>query len=246
MVDSAAAFLKYSGIAMFQELRPAAGLSVAEAAEQLGVNEARARQLIGSGELDAVKLGGRWVVDPASVERRRRLAAPPGRQFSPQRALGLLMLAAGEPAPWLDRVSRWKLIRELQRSGLANLAPRLKDRAEVLRLRAHPSSLARIAQESDVVLSGPSAAGELGLEILAPDLLEAYVAEDRLKRLARKYRPGRSSNPNLILHVVFDLWPFGADGRVVPLSIAVVDLLESDDPRMRQAGLAALRRLESR
>lgn len=230
---------------MFQELRPSPGLSVAEAAEQLGVNQARARRLISAGELDAVKLGGRWVVDPASVERRRRLAAPRGRQFSPDRAFGLLMLAAGERAPWLDRVSRWKLLRELQRSGLRNLAPRLRDRAEVLRLRAHPSSLARIGQEPDVVLSGSSAAGTLGLEIVAPDLLEAYVPEERLKALARKYRPGRSSNPNLILHVVRGVWPFGADRRVVPLSVAAIDLLESDDPRIGEAGLAALRRVES-
>lgn len=229
---------------MFQELRPSPGLSVSEAAEQLGVNQARARHLISAGELDAVRLGGRWVVDPASVERRRRLAAPRGRQFSADRAFGLLMLAAGEPAPWLDRVSRWKLMRELGRAGLHNLAPRLKDRAETLRLRAHPSSLTRIAQEPDVVLSGPSASDELGLGIVAPDLLEAYVPDERLNSLARRYRPGRSSNPNLLLHVVRGLWPF-ADRRVVPLSVAVIDLLESDDPRMRDAGLVALRRLES-
>jgi hypothetical protein len=228
---------------MFQELRPALGLSVSDAAKQLGINPARARSLIDAGELDAVKIGARWIVDPLSVERRRRLSPPRGRQFSSDRALGLLMLAANEPAPWLDRVAEWKLRRELARSGVKVLAPRLKERAEVLRLRAHPAALRRIAEEPQVVRTGPSAASELALEISAPDVLEAYVPDKQLAKLARKYRLGVSREPNLILHVVAGSWPFGPDRRIVPLSFAAMDLLESDDPRARRAGIAVLRRL---
>lgn len=231
---------------MFQELRPAPGLSVSDAAKQLGINEARARSLIEAGELDAVKVGSRWIVDPVSVERRHRLSPPRGRQFSPDRALGMLMLAANEPATWLDRVAEWKLRRELARSRLKVLAPRLKERAKVLRLRAHPAALRRIAEEPQVVRSGSSAASELGLEISAPDLLEAYVPAKHLAKLARKYRLGVSRDPNLLLHVVAGSWPFGPDRRVVPLSFAAIDLLESDDPRARRAGTAVLRRLDSR
>lgn len=221
-------------------------MSVSEAAKQLGINEARARSLIEAGELDAVKIGARWIVDPVSVERRRRLAPPRGRQFSQERGLGLLMLVANEPAPWLDRVAEWKLRRELARSGLRRLAARLKGRADVFRLRAHPAALRRIAQEPQVVLSGPSAASELGLEISAPDALEAYVPAKQLAKLARRYRLGVSHEPNLILHAVEGPWPFEPDRRVVPLSFAAIDLLESDDPRARRAGTAALRRLDSR
>lgn len=245
-VDFAAVFRKYSAIAMFQELRAVPGLSVSDAAKQLGINEARTRSLIEAGVLDAVKVGARWIVDPVSVERRRRLSPPRGRQFSPDRALGLLMLAANEPAPWLDRVAEWKLRRELARSRLKLLAPRLKERAEVLRVRAHPAALRRVAEEPHVVRSGPSAASELGLEISAPDVLEAYIPAKQLAKLARKYRLGLSRDPNVILHVVAGSWPFGPDRRVVPLSFAAMDLLESDDPRARRAGIAVLRRLDSR
>lgn len=245
-IDLERVFRKDSAIAMFQELQPALGLSVSDAAKQLGINEARTRSLIEAGVLDAVKVGARWIVDPVSVERRRRLSPPPGRQFSPDRALGLLMLAAKEPAPWLDRVAEWKLRRELARSRLKLLAPRLKERAEVLRLRAHPAALRRIAGEPQVVRSGPSAASELGLEISAPDVLEAYVPAKQLAKLARKYRLGLSRDPNVILHVVAGSWPFGSDRRVVPLSFAAMDLLESDDPRARRAGIAVLQRLDSR
>ena len=231
---------------MFQELRPTPGLSVADAAKQLGINEARARSLIEAGELDAVKVGARWIVDPVGVERRRRFSPPRGRQFSRERALGMLMLAANEPAPWLDRVAEWKLRRELARSRLKLLAPRLKERADVFRLRAHPAALRRIAEEPQVVRSGPSAASELGLEISAPDLLEAYVPAKQLAQLARKYRLGVSREPNLILHVIAGSWPFDPDRRVVPLSFAALDLLESDDPRARRAGASVLRRLGSK
>lgn len=158
----------------------------------------------------------------------------------------MLMLAVDEPAPWLDRVAEWKLRRELARSELKRLAPRLKGRADVLRLRAHPAALRRIAQEPQVVLSGASAASELGLEISAPDVLEAYIPAKQVAKLARRYRLGVSSEPNLILHTVEGPWPFEPDCRIVPLSFAAIDLLESDDPRARRAGTAALRRLGPR
>jgi excisionase family DNA binding protein len=231
---------------MFPERSGALGLSVAEAAERLSISGTRVRELIKAGELDAVKVGVAWIVDLASVDRRRHLGTVIGRQFSPHRALGLLMLAADEPAPWLDRVTEWKLRRALGRVGFKGLVPRLRKRAIAYRLRAHPGDLKYLQQEECVVRSGPSAAGELRLEILASDFLEAYVPADELPKLVRRYRFGTSRLPNMILHVVNGPWPFASGVRVVPMPFAVVDLLESDEPRAHRAGRVALEQLAHR
>lgn len=48
----------------------ASQLSVAEAAEALGVNRQRVHQLIRDGKVSAAKIGGTWIVDGASVQAR--------------------------------------------------------------------------------------------------------------------------------------------------------------------------------
>jgi len=228
---------------MLEEPSSVPGLSVAEAAEELGLSSARVRALIKTGDLDAVKVGAAWIVDPASIDRRRHLGSVTGRQFSPHRALGLLMLAADEPAPWLDRVTEWKLRRALGRIGFKALVPRMRKRAIARRLRAHPGDLKYLQREPSVVRSGPSAADELRLEILATDFLEAYVPAEELPKLVRRYHFRTSRLPNVILHVVSGPWPFASGAHVVPMPFAVVDLLESDEPRAHRAGRVALERL---
>lgn len=44
-------------------------LTTREAAELLGVNDSRIRQLIEAGDLEATKFAHMWMVDRASVER---------------------------------------------------------------------------------------------------------------------------------------------------------------------------------
>ena len=61
---------------IIQDLKAETGIdwerlvSVQEAAGMLGVNRQRVHQLLGSGKLDGAKVGGTWVIDRASVERR--------------------------------------------------------------------------------------------------------------------------------------------------------------------------------
>lgn len=243
-LDAERPFPNYCVIAMLQEHPHALSVSVAEAAATLGVSGARVRALIKAGELDAVKIGAAWIVDPASVDRRQQSKSPTGRLFSPARALGLLMLAAGEPVPWLDRVTEWKLRQALDRIGFERLIPRMRKRATAYRFRAHPGDLKHLEQEPSVVRSGPSAASELRLQILAPGFLEAYVPTHELPGLSRRYHfISRSRLSNVILHVVSGPWPFVSGARVVPMPFAVVDLLESDEPRAYRAGRVALERL---
>ena len=54
-------------------------LSVGEAAGLLGISETRVKQLIAQGSIDAVKIGGRWLVDDQSVNARKEESPRAGR-----------------------------------------------------------------------------------------------------------------------------------------------------------------------
>lgn len=213
---------------------------VADAAQQLGLSQQRVRALVADGELPARKVAGRWLVERSAVEKRMREPRLAGRPFSPQQAWGLLALAEGEPAPWLDASSRSRLRRQLRDHQIRELLPALCRRARRVELRAHPSDLPRLAKESDVVRSGVSAAAEHRLEIVAPGSFEAYVSRRKVHELERDYNLQPSAEPNVVLHVVEGQWPFEKRQRIVPLLVAVLDLLEDDDERTRRAAFRAL------
>src|SRR5690242_17759901 len=95
-------------------------MSVAQAADRLGVSERRVRQLLASGELSTEKVAGRHLLSVDSVRRRSMDPPASGRPLSPGLAwalLGALSRAAGadprlamrEAAP--DRKLRWRLVR---------------------------------------------------------------------------------------------------------------------------------------
>ena len=218
-------------------------VSVAEAASRLEVSPQRIRAMIQAGQLAASKVGDVWLVSLESVARRRRAAPPAGRQYLPQNAWALLLMASGVPslqrrAQGLIRPSeRRHLLDPAEREDFVGLAPRLRSRAVTQRFRAHPGDLARLASEPGVVRTGVSAADELDFDIAAPGVFEAYVAGKRLPALQKKYLLEPSPTPNVILHVVDGTWPFEPDRTIAPQLIASLDLLDSDDDRTRRAAL---------
>ena len=108
-----------------------------------------------------------YVIDAESVERRAAAAPRGGRRLSASDAWGVIALAAGEDATWLDRRSRYRLRQLLERRGLSGLRSRLVARAAVVRLRAHPSELKAVKSDDAIVLSGSSAASGQRLGLLA-------------------------------------------------------------------------------
>jgi excisionase family DNA binding protein len=221
-------------------------ISVAEAASQLGVNQARVRAMIAAGLLAAERVGGRWLIDPDSVDRRKYVARSAGRPFSPNQAWGLLMVAAGESPDWL---SAWDLSRargRLRRQGLLALAPRLGKRAALYRLRAHPSDLVRILAEKSLVLAGISAAGRHGISLVVPGYAEFYASQEVMRGLSRRYALQASVRANLLVHVIAGLWPFAERCSAAPAPVVGVDLLDSGDARTRRAGKALLEEVDAR
>jgi excisionase family DNA binding protein len=217
-------------------------LSVPEAAARLQVNAARVRALISANELAATKVGSRWLVSATSVEERRRSAFRAGRPLSPRRAWGLLLLASGVRPAWLDPPEVSRLRGWLKADRLRALAPRLRTRAVVHALRAHPSELKRLAPA--VVLAGISAAAGHNVDLVPPsDLLDGYVRRKDLPGLLKRHTLEPSSRPNVVLRVVEGPWPFERGATVAPMAVVAADLLESADARERRAGAELLGRL---
>lgn len=222
---------------MVQEMPPDPELlSPAQAAARLGVSAQRVHAMVATGRLPARRIGSRLLIDRAAVEARAEAGAVPGRPFSPRRAWGILFLANGEPAAWLDPKTRWKLRSLLRQRGLSGLWPRLAARGTPHFLRAHPSDLARIAAEPGVMRTGAAAAAEVGIDLVASGSLDVYVGSPAFDELVRRYHLRPSRQPNLILRRLPPLdfrWP---DRPVAPRSAVAVDLADDPDPRSRQVG----------
>lgn len=218
------------------------GVQVGEAAKDLGLSEQRVRALLAAGLLDGRKLAGRWFVFPESIERVRLRRNVRGRLLSPSNAWAFLLAASGQDPDWLSPWDRSRLQDRLA-SDWERWIPRLRDRASVARVQAHEGSLGKIRSDRRLVLSGISAAKQSGVDLIRRDQVEAYVRERELPKLVREYKLEESPRPNLVLHIVSGNWPFQEDQRVAPPAVVAVDLIESEDPRSRRAGKAALKRL---
>jgi len=226
-------------------LAPAPGfVPIAPAAKRLGVTQGRVRQLIKSGDLLANQVGDIWLVESESVERRIALAPGHGRKLTPSRAWALLCMADHQPAPWLDRSARYKVGALLKNRGLRALSSKLVDRGLPVRLRSHPSLLRRLRHDPRLMLTGATAAAELGLGLLAGDVVEAYIEAGSFEEISHEYHLQASREPNVVLRRVRGFaatWPIAPNA---PLSAIALDLLEDADPRARELGASLIERID--
>jgi excisionase family DNA binding protein len=218
-------------------------VSVAQAARRLGVTESRVRQLIHARELRAQRVQGLWLLPVEEIERREDLAPGRGRRLTAARAWGLLYLAAGLPAPWLNRSARYRLRSLLKERGLKSLRSQLTARGVPTPMRSHPSLLPKLREEPALMLTGATAAMELRLGLLAHDVVEGYVEADRVDDVVGRYHLRASRNPNVVLRVVPQFtsdWPLAHEA---PLPAIALDLLEDADPRAREVGEVLIERI---
>jgi excisionase family DNA binding protein len=221
-------------------------ISIAEAASLLALSATRVRAMVSQGQLPAVKVGGRWLIERGAVEQRRRGETPSGRRFTPRNAWALLLLASGEDAPKLDPSVRSRLRRALALEGLAALAPRLRDRSSVSNYKAHPGEISYVLEDGALVPSGISAAGSMGLGLLASREVDGYIAQSQLPRFIAKHALSSGGiEGNVRLRAVpDDAWP-ELDGRsVAPASAAALDLADEPDSRSRAAGKKLIRQID--
>lgn len=222
-------------------------LSVAAAADELGVHPSRVRALIASGALSAEKVGGAWLVDRTGIASRGRQQAPAGRPLSPANAWALLLTASNEEMPsGLEPSARWRVRRALDTYGLDTVRPRLARRAEPFSYWALPGELQALRECPALALSGASAAAAYDLGLVGSDAIDAYVPAHRVASLQREHAMEPMSGPesNVILRAV----PDGAwllDGRrFAPLSAVAVDLCSYADPRATRIGADLIARID--
>lgn len=214
-------------------------LSVSAAAGELNLNPARVRALIASGALSAEKIGGVWLIDRASVARRKRRQTSPGRPLAPVNAWALLLLASGSNLPsQLAAPARWRVRQALRVYGLEALSARLERRAEPVAYWTLSGEMRALYERGAIVLSGASAAAAYEIGLVGSDAVDAYVPAGLVAALERAHRLQRVSAPesNVILRAVPDeAWVL--DGlRFAPAAAVALDLLSYADPRARRAG----------
>jgi excisionase family DNA binding protein len=223
-------------------------ISIGESADLLAVSPARVRAMASRGQLPAVKIGGRWLVERGAVEQRRRVEAPRGRRFTPRNAWALLLLASGEDAPKLDPSVRSRLRRALVLEGLVALDPRLRDRSGSSTYKAHPGEIPYLLEDDAFVSTGISAAGPMGLGLLANREVDGYIAQSQLPGFIAKHALSPAGiESNVRLRAVPDeVWPELEGRSVAPVAAVALDLADEPDSRSQAAGKKLLRQIERR
>jgi excisionase family DNA binding protein len=221
-------------------------VAIPEAANILNLSSARTRALAAHGQLPAAKIGGRWLVERAAVEARRRRNPPGGRPFAPHNAWALLLLASGTDVAAIDPSVRSRLRRGLSLEGLEKLGLRLARRAEVRCFNAHPGEIPYLLEDPELVRSGVSAAGAHGLDLVSGQEADGYLRAGALRRFVATHAlspAGPEGNVRLRL-VPNGAWRFLAGAPIAPRAAVALDLAEDADARSARAGRAVLRELD--
>jgi hypothetical protein len=126
------------------------------------------------------------------------------------------------------------------------MRPRLERRAKTHNLWALPAELRALRDAPDVVPTGSSAAAALDLELVSPDILDAYVPEQRLEQLIAEHalQPVEPALASVTLRAVSDgAWMLDTRESAPPAAVAL-DLATSPDPRSARAGRSLLDALD--
>ncbi|WP_299951917.1 helix-turn-helix domain-containing protein [uncultured Modestobacter sp.] len=219
--------------------------AVADVAAQLGVHESRIRMMLRSGRLSGRKVGPVWLVDSAEVQRAVREKAPSGRPLNPAQAWGVLDLLDGGHASWLDVAGRSRArghARGLAGADASRWRAALRRRHQRVPCRVHAAALSRLLDAPGVIPAGADRAAAAGADLLViSSVPEAYVSAVEWPDLARRLAIRQDvAEPNLIVRVPADVWPFAADEPQPSLVMLAADLLDSSEPRAISAGVGAL------
>jgi excisionase family DNA binding protein len=215
-------------------------ISVAQAAERLGVSVPRIHQRIADGSLSAERIGSQWVVEERSLLRIQERSKA-GRPYSARSAWAVIAASeddsdrVGVSGPAVSGRARMQLKRLLEpaaepvadedvvRQLVVSLRSVLRNRAGRRLLRAAPADLADLrADERWAMIVDLGSSG-----IASPDV-EGYVAESLVEGVLRDYLLVEADrDANVVLHVVSDRqYPY-PDSR---LRLAA-DLAEHRGPR---------------
>lgn len=220
-------------------------LTVAEAADRLGVNTARVRKLLADGHLDGRKTSAGWLIPADAVAVRR---GRPGRPAKAATVWAILAELDDSGRRHDATVPRHRMVRYVARAAQLGadplvLADWLRPRAQRRRFGVHPGVVDRLAADRRVSMSvaPPSPDGEL---LVGGDHVTMYVRWSVLDALVGAYALVDDRGGAVTMYVVDPADTAGliTPGQQVPGVVAAADLLDEPDPRARAFGAAILAR----
>ncbi|ROP37847.1 helix-turn-helix domain-containing protein [Saccharothrix texasensis] len=225
-------------------------IPVRTAADRLRVSPEQVRELVRSGDLDAIKPGRDVLVRSEAVERRATVVKPKaGRPLSPSMAWAVLWLASDVKPPWLSSSELVRARRHVRRP-LSEWPRLLAGRAQVHRARMPDATRKRVRSLTGVAVGGPWAARLHGANLVLPDGEpdEWYLAPAAFDTLRTMKGIGwQSASPNVVIRVVPDSLPAALVSQIfhhvtVSRGTAAADLLDLGDDRSRRAAAELLGR----
>ena len=222
-------------------------IDVKEASRRLGLDESRVRQLLRAGSLRGRRVGNSWVVLAEDLGRLEQNRPRAGRPLVARRAWAALDLLDSGRAAWLSDSARSQVrshLARLEEPEPAVWLSLLRSRSDVIHALAHPAALKRLADVDSALCAGASEAVQRGFDLIAlgEGVPEFYVEASAWPQIARSLAIRESAEPNLVVRIPRDIWPFDAAGAVSDAALAA-DLLESAEPRAVAAGASRLNEL---
>jgi excisionase family DNA binding protein len=225
-------------------------LSVASAAEQLGLSAVQVRRLAREHKLSAQSVGGRWVIPRSEIIRRRAVQSASGRPLSSEMAWNVLSVVndalkgVTRQFEIEDRRKKYRLNLRLKSAPEIGRWPQwLSRRSEPHRVWIHPSRIERLRTDDRVHAAGAYAEARAGSEIVAPVPDRFYVRQRDWAKLSAQFHLQQDPDGSIEIMVAPDsipegLWP--DNGESVDLGISLVDMLESSESRDRSIAARAL------
>lgn len=209
-------------------------MTVAEACERLGLSRQRIHKLIEANQLEGVKLSERTtLVSRGSVARLKRSKRPKGRPFSQKVAFAVLCELSGIPSKEISPTQKCRIAKFLDSADAAEVAAKCRMRARVERGYLPESMLKYLVGRCR--LSGVSAIDEYRLGVTKKqNEVELYTDEVGYECLAQ-IGFASSCNGTFVVHVS----DFVAEmpGEMMPEAFCALDLVDSQEPRLKTAGL---------
>jgi hypothetical protein len=217
-------------------------MTSADASHALGVSVRQVQRLVAKGDLEQVGMVGRSVLlSPESVQRLRIRGVRQGRPWQAETIAAALELLSNGRTERLDSVELGRLHGRLKTSTVEQVVQAMRARAEVSRYRSSVSFLPRLG--ASVAQTGLSAidadaalASEFGLGQAPGVGIDGYVDEQTAAALIRSCRLIDDPQGNVTLRTT----TIDVLHATNPVAVAI-DLVESLDPRARNAGVTLLR-----
>lgn len=215
------------------------------ASEELGITPAAVRRLVENGRLQATKMAGTLLFEPASIHRLQRSSRAPGRIWSSKTAWAAMEILNGRQTKLIDQPRRSRLTRQLRSMESTDLHRLARNHSLARRFSAGPrvrSALAGFLAPTGVSsIAEENVADRFGLVgVLDEDRLEGYWTGS-VESLLDQIPLASDESGGVLVRFVDD--PELISGTVGSDAVIALDLMDSDDIRERGAGRDTLQRI---